>query len=197
MRRTALTASAALMLLTVCVLAQAAPGRIEVHVSPSGPAVAVLMAGGQIKAVGAVAESQRGCLLENIAAGKYTLVVSASARVSVIRTVTVPDGGETEVGVELPKLTGDDYKTRGRIVGFVKGANGKPIANATLVLVKDRSPVGAARPGNATGVYELEWYPPGSYKVIVEAPGYKSKAYARQQITAGAAKRLDVTLQAK
>lgn len=195
-RRSFLTVGAVLALMAACLLAQAAPGTLEVHVSASTPATVVLF-GTQIKAVGVVAAAKSGCLLQDIAPGKYTLVVSAKTYRSVARAVVVQDGAQADVTIELTKLTKEDYKARGRVVGFVKGADDNPIGNATLVLMKGKGPVGAARPANATGIYELEWYPPGTYAVIVAAPGFKAATYTGQQITAGASTWLDVVLQAE
>jgi len=197
MTRTVLTIAAVSALMTACLLAQAAPASIEVHVSASNPVSVVLMSGSQVKAVGVVPVGSGGCLLQNLAPGKYVLVVSASAYTSVTRAVTVNDGAETELTVTLAKLTKDDYKARGRVVGFVKDANDNPVAKSTLVLMKGDSPVGATRPENATGVYELEWYAPGTYKVIAVAAGFKTGTYDGQQITAGGSTWLDVVLQPK
>ena len=197
MTRTALSVAAMIALVTACMLAHADPGSIEVHVWASSPVTVVLMSGSQVKAVSLVPVGTRGCLLQNLQPGNYALVASASRYNSVTRAVTVPDGGEAEVWLELTKLTDNDYKTRGRVVGFVKDANGDPVANVTLTLMKVNKPVGAARPVNATGVYELEWYPPGTYTVIAVAPGFKTGTYAGQRLAAGTSTRLDVVLQPK
>jgi hypothetical protein len=194
-RSLVLTVGAVLALMTACLLAQAAPGSIEVHVSVSTPVTVVLMSGNQIKAVGVVAPGKSGCLLQDIAPGKYALLVSAKQYKSVTRAVGVADGAQTEVSVELARFTNEDYKTLGRIVGFVKAADDSPVANATLVLMRGEKPAGAARPTNATGVYELEWYPPGTYAVMVAAPGFNTATYAGQQVAAGASTWLDVVLQ--
>ena len=193
MRRTVV--GLALVLLVASGLAQAAPGAIEVHVSASNPVVVSLMSGTQLTAVDVVPKGRRGCLLQNVAPGKYTLIASASAYASVTRAVAVRDGAETGVAITLLKLVGSDYKKLGRVVGFVKDADGKPVLNATLVLIKEKKAVGAARPGKA-GVYELEWYAPGEYSVMVVAPGSISALYRGQTVRAGASARLDVVLRA-
>jgi len=102
--------------------------------------------------------------------------------------------GNRQIRLELVKHDSADFKRLGRIVGFVRNAGGQPIGNATLVLQKGPGPVGAAQPENATGVYELEWYPPGTYSVIATAPGHKTMKYTGQTITAGESLWLDVTL---
>jgi len=192
-----LTVSAVLTLLAACAIAQATPGSVEVHVSVATPAVVVLMSGGQVKAVGVVPKDKNGCLLQDIMPGRYALTVSAPFYASVTRAVTVRDDAETEITVAMSKLTDEDFQTRGRVVGFVKDANGTPVVNATLVLMKGNKPVGATRPENAGGVYELEWYAPGTYNVIVTAPGFNTAVYTGQTITAGGRTWLDVVLQAE
>jgi hypothetical protein len=91
----------------------------------------------------------------------------------------------------------EDFQRLGRIVGFVRSDGGQPIGNATLVLFKANAPIGATMPENATGVYELEWYPPGAYTVLATAPGHESTTYTGQAIAAGESLWLDVTLKKK
>lgn len=99
------------------------------------------------------------------------------------------------VSVALTPLQSEDFKRLGRIVGFVKSATGQPLGNATLVILRGSTPVGAAQTRNASGVYELEWYPEGTYSVLATAPGYTKRTYPNQKITAGQALWLEVTLQ--
>jgi hypothetical protein len=77
----------------------------------------------------------------------------------------------------------------------VRNAAGEPLTNATLVLLKGPNPVGVARAQAPTGVYELDWYPPASYTVVVTAPGHNPATYQGKQIAAGESLWLDVTLQ--
>jgi hypothetical protein len=100
-----------------------------------------------------------------------------------------------QIRLELTKQQSADYKRFGRIVGFVRNAQGQSVANATLVLLKGSGPVGATQPENPTGVYELEWYPPGKYSVLGTAPGHRTSKYSGQSISAGESLWLDVTLQ--
>ncbi|MFW6156488.1 MAG: carboxypeptidase-like regulatory domain-containing protein, partial [Armatimonadota bacterium] len=99
--------------------------------------------------------------------------------------------------LELTKQQSSDYKRLGRIVGFVRNPQGQPVGKATLVLVRGAAPVGATQPENPTGVYELEWYPPGTYSVLGTAPGHKTSKYSGRNISAGESLWLDVTLQPK
>jgi hypothetical protein len=111
--------------------------------------------------------------------------------------ISFDEKGNRQIRLELAKHQSSDFKRMGRIVGFVRNAEGQPLGNATLVLMKKKGPVGAAHTENATGVYELEWYPPGTYRVLATAPGHKSSKYAGQSIQAGESLWLDVTLQPK
>ena len=103
--------------------------------------------------------------------------------------------GQVSASFALVKFGTDDFDTRGRIVGFVRNAAGEPVTNATLVLLKGQNPVGVARAQTPTGVYELEWYPPARYTVVVTAPGHNPATYQGKQIAAGESLWLDVTLQ--
>ncbi len=176
----------------LCAAAHAAPGSIEVHVA--GPAVVTVVSGDDIVATAAVAKEARGCLLRDIEPGTYTVVASASGYASATKAVTVPDGGEAEVSLKLARLGPEDYKSLGRIVGFVKDGAGKPVTGAVLLLLKGDGTVGTARSGGPQGVYELEWYAPGTYAAVVEAAGYRRAVFRAQSVSAGASTRLDVEL---
>jgi bacillopeptidase F len=155
----------------------------------------VLTSGDDVLASSAVAEGKRGCLLKGIEPGTYSVVASASGYASETQSVTVPEGGEAEVSFELRKLSGDDYKALGRIVGYAANAADEPIAGTTLVLITGGAIVGSAKPVGEKGVYELEWYPPGTYAVVATAPGYKRVVFTGQSIVAGESTRLDIELQ--
>jgi len=195
-RRTSLTIALVVVVMAGCLAVHAAPGTLEVHVSAS-PATVVLMSGPQVKAISLVPEGVRGCLLQNIEPGDYTLAVSAPMYVSVSRAVTVHEGTCDDVWVQLVKFTRQDFAARGRIVGTVKDADGNPVVNAVLVLISAQGPLGSARPVNDDGIYELEWYPPGTYSVIAVAPGFKQATYKGLKVSAGAKTWLDVVLQAQ
>jgi len=195
-RMSNLTVAMVVLVMAGCLAVHAAPGGLEVHVSTS-PATVALISGDQITAVSVVPKGVRGCLLQNIEPGDYTLAVSAPAYVSVTRAVTVPDGACADVWVKLAKLTEEHFAARGRVVGTVKNADGNPVVNAILVLMKGDDPVGSTRPVNDDGIYELEWYPPGTYSVIAVAPGFNRATYTGLKLSAGARVWLDVVLQAQ
>ena len=192
-RRTATTLVLTAVLLTWGLLAHAAPGAIEVHVA--GPAAVAVVSGDDLVASGSVAKGARGCLIKGVAPGAYNIVASASGYASASKSVTVPDGGEAEAWFELKKLAGDDYKALGRVVGFVKSAAGKPMAGATLLLLSGDTVVGTAKSMGDKGVYELEWYKPGTYTVVCMADGCKRAVFTGQKVTAGKSTRLDIELQ--
>ena len=133
--------------------------------------------------------------LAGVANAAYTIVVSANNYAPKADNVTV--NGDLTLNVPLRKLTGPDYKSLGRIVGFVKSTANKPVANALLLLVRGNAVVGASQPENATGVYELQWYTPGTYTVIGVAPGHKTATYPGQVIAAGESLMLEVALEPK
>ncbi|MGD9497225.1 MAG: carboxypeptidase-like regulatory domain-containing protein [Armatimonadota bacterium] len=126
-------------------------------------------------------------------AAKAYLVVGKKLYVPVVRQVAL--SGQVSQSFALEKLGGDDFRRLGRIVGFVRNAEGQPLENATLVLLKGATPVGVTQPQNPTGVYELEWYAAGTYTVLGTAPGYAPRRYESQTIVAGESLWLDVELQ--
>jgi len=112
-----------------------------------------------------------------------------------VDTITV--AGDLVLNVPLTKHSSSTFKNLGRIVGFVKATGNKPVAKALLLLKKGNAVVGAAQPQNATGVFELEWYPAGTYTVVATAPGHNTATYSGQKITAGESLMIEVTLQPK
>ncbi len=146
------------------------------------------------KVVAAGKTSAQGIWNGTIPDGKVTVLAAKDLYVTATKTVTV--SGKTALQLELSQHTQEDFQRLGRIVGFAR-SNGQPLGNATLVLFKGKSPVGAAQPENSTGVYELEWYAPGTYRVLATAPGHQSAQYAGQKIAAGESLWLDVTLKKK
>lgn len=128
-------------------------------------------------------------------ANKATVVVAKSLYASVARQVAL--SGQVTVNLALKRFASDDFSRVGRIVGFVRDSAGQPLPNATLVLLRGTTPVGVTQPQNATGIYELKWYPPGTYTVLATAPGHAPKTYQGQRITAGESLWLDVTLAKK
>ena len=158
----------------------------------SGAVVAVV-SGASVPAAGRT--NAQGVWTWNGASGNVTIIATKDLHVTQARAV---NAGETaSLRFELAQHKQEDFKRLGRIVGFVKSANGQPLGNATLILLKGAAPVGAAQPENATGVYELEWYAPGTYAVLATAPGHANSKFTNQTIAAGESLWLDVTLQPK
>ncbi len=196
MTLTVVMITVALLGLTLCAEAGSVSGKVTD--GPGGPgiskALVVLLSGNSVAAVGKTVSGGR-YELDGVANGKYTIVVSARKYASKADTVTV--AGDLVLNVPLTKHTSSTFKNLGRIVGFVKATGNKPVAKALLLLKKGNAFVGAAQPQNATGVFELEWYPPGTYTVVATAPNHNTATYANQKITAGESLLLEVTLQPK
>ncbi|HCA47014.1 MAG TPA: hypothetical protein DEP45_06490, partial [Armatimonadetes bacterium] len=131
----------------------------------------------------------------NVADGRVTVLAAKDLHVTQARAVTM--SGATSVRFDLLQHKQEDFKRLGRIVGFVRSTTGVPLANATLVLLKGSASVGVTQPENASGVYDLEWFAPGSYSVLATAPGHSARKFTGQSISAGESLWLDVTLQPK
>jgi len=161
--------------------------------TPLSKAVVAVVSGDSVLAMGRT--NSQG-VWTGSAAG--TVRVTASKRLYASAT-SAPIGldADRQVRLELKKQQAADFKRYGRIVGVVRNTAGQPVGNATLVLLKGTTAVGCAQPENATGVYQLEWYPPGTYSVLATAPGHNTSKYSGQNISAGESLWLDVKLQPK
>ncbi len=188
----------AALLLTALTGAWAAQVTVTVTDKDSGAqlhkAVVAVVVGNSVVAAGRTASD--GTWSARVAdATKATVVVAKSLYVSVTRQVAL--SGQVTVNVALQRFASDDFSRVGRIVGFVRSSAGQPLPNATLVLLRGSTPIGVTQPQNATGIYELKWYPPGTYSVLATAPGHAAKTYSGQRITAGESLWLDVILTKK
>lgn len=189
---TVMAGAAALLALTLA--AQAAALQVTVTDKASGAAISkatvALVVGGNVVAAGRTDGS--GAWTGPAVSAEGWVVVDKKLYAPVARQVSA---GQGTLGVALEGLAPEQFKSLGRIVGFVKSAAGQPLSNATLLMMRDGKPVGVTQTQNASGVYELEWYPPGTYTVVGTAPGYVNRSYSGLQVTAGQALWLEVTLQ--
>ncbi|MFW6437947.1 MAG: hypothetical protein ACOCZ7_02940, partial [Armatimonadota bacterium] len=152
-------AAVAGMILFTAVVGAAASLTVTVVDSGSGKplnkAVVAVISGDAILAMGRT--NSEGAWTGTVTKATARVTASKSLYASAT-TAPISTGANRQVRLELKKHQSADYKRFGRIVGFVRNAAG-PVGNATLVLLKGTTPVGCAQPENATGVYELEWYP--------------------------------------
>lgn len=129
--------------------------------------------------------------------GTYDIAVSVRGHKTVVRRGVVVKQGSLRTTMVLRKFKAADYKRLGRVVGFVKNAQGEGINDALLWLLKDRKVIGATHSEAASGVYELEWYEPGTYSVACFADGYQPEDVHNVKIAAGQSVRIDFTLKRK
>ncbi len=163
--------------------------------APLSKALVVVFGGNSVLAQGHT--SNQGKWTGNIAAQASGVVAAKDLYATASKTVSYDAEANASITFKLRKHQSSDFKTLGRIVGFVRDGAGDPIPKATLVLLKKGTPVGAGQPKNPTGVYELQWYNPGTYTLLATAPGHADARYENQTISAGESLWLDVTLQAK
>lgn len=186
--------AAVVALLALTLAAQAATLQVTVTDKASGAAISkatvALVVGGNVVAAGRT--DGNGAWSGPTVSADGWVVVDKKLYAPAARQVSA---GQGPLSVALEGLQTEQFKNLGRIVGFVKSTAGQPLSNATLVMVRDGRPVGVTQPQNASGVYELEWYPPGTYTVLGTAPGFANRSYSGQQVTAGQALWLEVTLQ--
>ncbi len=173
--------------------AQAAALSVTVSDKASGAAIAkatvALVVGGNVVGVGRT--DGNGVWSGPTPTAEGWVVVDKKLYAPAARPV---GGGQSSLSLALDALQPEQFKRLGRIVGFVKSSAGPPLGNATLLMLRDGRPVGVTQTQNASGIYELEWYPPGTYTVLGTAPGFAPRAYPGQKVTAGQALWLEVTL---
>ncbi|MGC9316505.1 MAG: carboxypeptidase regulatory-like domain-containing protein [Armatimonadota bacterium] len=192
-------------LVALCATAWAGAGRVSVTVNdrddetPLAKALVVAVAKGKVAATGHTKAD--GTWTGEVPVGEVTVVATRTLHIAEARTITVEAQKPAQLSFKLRKQQAEDFRELGRIVGFVRDADGKPLAKAVLVLLRRDGEkgalvaVGASQPKNATGIYELQWYPPGTYTVLVTAPDHQDRSYQGQEISAGESLWLDVTVQ--
>ncbi|WP_084678124.1 MFS transporter [Actinopolymorpha alba] len=125
-----------------------------------------------------------GYVLEGLSAGDCTLVVSADNHRPLAVSVTVPDGGERRLDLEV--VAG------GRLTGIARAGNaGHAVRDAMITFVDAAGNVVRTTMTDADGAYTLEDLPPGDYTLI--ASGYPPVA-SSVRVDPGADGRHDVEL---
>jgi len=86
-------------------------------------------------------------------------------------------------------------QTTGSITGTVKDPSGAAIAGANVVVASPERGINRQMVTNSTGEYSETALPPGSYDIIVTAPGFKKYEAKRVVLDVAQKARVDVTLQ--
>ena len=200
MKRAAVVVTTILAAALVLPVGSAHAGTLTVRTTDAatGAALAnvlvVVAEGNSVLAVGRT--SAGGAFTCSVTTAGATVIAARDLYVTDTRPLTIGAQGEQSIAFALRKHQPEDFNRLGRIVGFVRSGTGTPIPNATLVLLREGTPVGAAQPKNPTGVYELQWYRPGTYSVMATAPRHAAARHTGQTMSAGESLWLDITLQA-
>ena len=83
----------------------------------------------------------------------------------------------------------------GSIVGTITDASAAAIANASITLLNNRTGDRRVTQSSSDGAYEFPNLPPGSYRVDVEAPGFKHLTRDNIEILVQATVRVDSSMQ--
>jgi EmrB/QacA subfamily drug resistance transporter len=137
---------------------------------------------GEIVAVGHTDDAGR-YLLTDLAAGRYTLAVSAPCCEPVALPVSIADGSGTTQDAEL--VFG------GRLEGSVRTRSGEPVPDARITVLDAAGNVTAAAITGPDGTYRVGQLAAGEYTMI--ASGYPPVA-SMLRLTPGQARRTDVRL---
>lgn len=84
---------------------------------------------------------------------------------------------------------------RGNITGLVTDATGAPVGSARVNVTKNDTNTATHVVTTSTGEYNVPNLTPGTYRVEVTAPGFKTFLVDRLTLTAGATVRTDAQLQ--
>lgn len=82
----------------------------------------------------------------------------------------------------------------GQIVGTVLDPTGAAIPNAKITVTNASTNLSLTATSNATGGYSVTSVPPGTYKVVAEAAGFKTKSNTGVTLTVGATLRVDMKM---
>ena len=83
----------------------------------------------------------------------------------------------------------------GQFTGVVTDPTGAAIANATVTVSNTATDLHASTTTNASGNYTIRELPVGTYRLTVEAPGFKKESNAGVVINAGTIAHVDFKLQ--
>ncbi len=200
MKRVVMVSAISLMVVLVLATLSAYAGTLTVRTTDAATgavlanALVVVSDGQAVLAAGRT--SPEGTWTGNVTTQAATVIAARELYVTGTRSVSIGAEGEQTLSFALRNYQPQDFNRLGRIVGFVRNAAGNPIPNATLVLIREGTPAGAAQSKEPAGIYELQWYAPGAYSVLATAPGHGQAVHTGQKITAGESLWLDITLQA-
>ncbi len=86
-------------------------------------------------------------------------------------------------------------ETRGTIRGVVTDPNGQAIPNASVTVIDPSRGGRKALTTNGEGFYQATYLVPGSYQIVVEAPGFKKSIRDNVMLQIGGAVQADLKLE--
>lgn len=86
-------------------------------------------------------------------------------------------------------------ETRGTIRGLVSDPNGQAIPNASVTVIDPSRGGRKSLTTNGEGLYQATYLIPGTYQIVVEAPGFKKSIRDNVQLEIGGAVQADVKLE--
>ena len=82
----------------------------------------------------------------------------------------------------------------GQFAGTVTDPSGAAVANAKITVANQATGLSVSATSNATGSYSISELPPGTYKITVEAAGFKTYSNVGVTLNAGTIARLDAKM---
>ena len=82
----------------------------------------------------------------------------------------------------------------GQFAGTVTDPSGAAVANAKITIANAGSGLSVSTTSNATGGYQISELPPGTYKITIEAPGFKTFSDVGVTLNAGSTAHVDAKM---
>src|SRR6202020_1258942 len=82
----------------------------------------------------------------------------------------------------------------GQFAGVVTDPSGAAVANAKITITNQGTGLDVTATSNATGAYQVSELPPGTYKIAVEAAGFKTYSDVGVTLNAGSTAHVDAKM---
>jgi len=96
--------------------------------------------------------------------------------------------------VLLFALTAIAQIQNGQFTGTVTDPSGAAVANAKVMITNAATGLSVTATSNATGAYQVSELPPGTYKITIEAPGFKTFSDVGVTLNAGSTSHVDAKM---
>ncbi|MBL8174596.1 MAG: TonB-dependent receptor [Bryobacterales bacterium] len=97
------------------------------------------------------------------------------------------------IALFVSTLLAQEY--RGKIAGSVTDPSGSPVSNVRIAAVNTGTGALSESVSNESGLYQIPFLLPGSYRVVAEASGFKTSEWPAIRVATGAGVTLNISLE--